>query len=199
MPLVLPAPVPLAGSGPHLPAQRALTERIPLIEQAGLSGAVRAPARPETIAPVLSQGARSAEGVEVSIVARLPDFMPAAVPHPKPKPKFKPDVVSLKTAPAAAERKKPLPVSKNKGRTKASAEEPSGCESTSTTCSEAEPSCRESASATGSQAEPWRRLGWRPARDHEGISAVGFALERPWATRPWWTCDAKEQAPPPCR
>ncbi len=112
--LVLPAPVPLAGSGPDLPAQRALTERIPLIEQAGLSGAVRAPARPETIAPVLSQGARSAEGVEVSIVARLPDFMPAAVPHPKPKPKFKPDAASLKTAPAAAERKKPLPVSKKK-------------------------------------------------------------------------------------
>lgn len=110
--VALPAAVPLKGSGPDLPVQRALTEPVPLIQQAGLSGAVRAPARPETIAPVPAHGARSAEEVERSIIARLPDFMPDTLPRPK----LKPDAASLTAAPAAASGTKPRPAARRKSK-----------------------------------------------------------------------------------
>lgn len=109
--VVLPAAVPLAVAGPDLPAQSALTERVPLIKQAALSSAVEAPAA-MTIAPVMAPDATSAEDVDVSLVARLEDFMPDTVPHPLRKPALS----AVKRAPTIA--KRPSPAAKKKARRK---------------------------------------------------------------------------------
>ena len=109
--VVLPAAVPLAVAGPDLPAQIALTERVPLIKQAVLSGAVEAPAA-MTIAPVTAPGSTYPAGIEVNILARLEDFMPDTVPRPLRKPALS----SLKRAPAIA--KRPSPAAKKKARRK---------------------------------------------------------------------------------
>lgn len=94
-------PVPLVHE--NLPVRNATTHELPLMRQAALSGPVTAPAPVPTVEPVATPGATPAESAGVSVIARLPDFMPDAVPYPKRKPAF----TILKDAPIAAKRRAP--------------------------------------------------------------------------------------------
>lgn len=127
--VVLPAAVPIAARGPDLPAQSALSEVVPLIKQAALSGAVEAEAAvtiAPVIAPVMAPDVTYPENIEVNILARLPDFMPDTVPRPLSKPELSAvrKAPAVKRAPPAKKkaRRKPAPPSPRvtKARPKAS-------------------------------------------------------------------------------
>jgi len=109
--VVLPAAVPLAVASPDLPTESALTEPVPLIKLAALPGTVEAAVPAVAVAPVVAPDATTAEDIDVSIVARLPDFMPDTVPHPLRKPALS----AVERVPTV---KRPSPAAKKKARRK---------------------------------------------------------------------------------